>query len=87
MKRSGGVAVRFVDEHEVLVHPFGINRSLEHEQVFRADQAMLHSRLEMKPVARRERLDGKRLVGGTPRQDESRAFPYLQAFILLFVRF
>ena len=78
-------AVRFVDEHEVLIHPFGIGRSLEHEQVFRSDQTMLHSGLEMKPVARHDRLNRERLGGGSPRQDEPRAFPHLQVFILLFV--
>ena len=85
MKRSGDVAVRLVDEHEVLIHPLGIGRSLEHEQVLRSDQAMLHSGLEMEPVSRRDRLHCKRLVDGMPRQDEPRAFLHLQVFILLFV--
>ncbi len=87
MKRSGDVTERFVDEHEVLVHPLGINRSLEHEQILRSDQTMLHSGLEMKPVPRRERRHGKRLTGGAPPQDEPRALLHLQAFILLFMRF
>ena len=55
------------------------------EQVLRSDQAMLHSGLEMEPVSRRDRLHRKRLVDGTPRQDEPRAFLHLQVFILLFV--
>ena len=85
MNRSGDSAVRFVDEHEVLVHPLGIDRSLKHEQVLRPDQTMLHSGLKMKPVARSERLDGKRLAGSAPRQDKPRAFPHLQVFVLLLV--
>ena len=54
IKRSGNVAVRFVDKHEILVHPLGVDRSLEHEQVLRSDQTMLHSGLKMKPVTRSE---------------------------------
>ena len=46
---------------------------------------MLHSGLKMKLVSRSERLDCKGLVGRTPRQDEPRAFPYLQVFVLLLV--
>ena len=46
---------------------------------------MLHSGLKMKLVARRERLDGKRLAGGTARKDKPRAFLHFQVFILLFV--
>src|SRR5262249_25169430 len=85
-KRSGdAAAVRFVDKHEVLVHPFWIERSLKHEQILRPDQTMLHSGLKMKLVSRSERLDCEGAVGRTPRQDEPRAFPYLQAFILSLV--
>jgi hypothetical protein len=47
---------------------------------------MLHSRLKMKPVARSERLDGKRLTGGVPRQDKPGAFPNLLVFVLKLVR-
>ena len=85
MSRSGDSAVRFVDEHEVLVHPLGIDRSFKHEQILRPDQTMLHSGLKMKPVARSERLYGKRLAGSPPRQDKPRPFPHLQVFVLLLV--
>src|SRR5271166_71667 len=83
MNRSGDSAVRFVDEHEVLVHPLGIDRSLKHEQVLRSDQTMLHFGLKMKPVTRSERLDCKRLAGSAPRQYKPRAFPHLQVFVFL----
>ena len=46
---------------------------------------MLHSGLKMKPVSRSERLNRKGSVGRTPRQDEPRAFPHLQVFVLLLV--
>src|SRR6202048_1524476 len=85
MNRSGDSAVRFVDEHEVLVHPLEIDRSLKHEQVLRSDQTMLHSGLKMKPVTRSERLDGKRLAGSAPRQYKPRAFPHLEVFVFLLV--
>jgi hypothetical protein len=85
MKQSGDAAVRFVDEYEVLIHSLGIDRSLEHEHVLRSDKTMLHSRLEMKPVSRRERFHREWLVCGTPRKDEPSAFLHLQVFILLFV--
>ncbi|MBV9106860.1 MAG: hypothetical protein JO313_12655 [Verrucomicrobia bacterium] len=85
MKGSGDAGVRFVDEHEVLVHPFGIERPLEHEQVLCPNQAMLHSRLKMKPVARSKCLDGERLVGGTPKQDKPGAFLDQEVFVLLLV--
>src|SRR5271166_1943042 len=85
MNRSGDSAVRFVDEHEVLVHPLGIDRSLKHEQVLRPDQTMLHAGLKMEPVTRSERLDCKRLAGSAPRQYKPRAFPHLQVFVFLLV--
>jgi hypothetical protein len=66
MSRSGDHAVRFVNEHEVLVHPLGIDRSLEHEKILRPDQTMLHCGLKMKPVARRDHLDSKRLASSPP---------------------
>ena len=83
--RSRNVAVWFVDKHEVLVHPLGIHGSLEHEQVLRSDQTMLHSGLKMKPIARSERLDCQRLTGGTPIQDEPCALLHFQVFVLLLV--
>ena len=46
---------------------------------------MLHSGLKMKSLTRSEPLDCKRLFGGTPRQDQARAFPHLKLFVLLLV--
>src|ERR1700726_1653010 len=85
MKGSGDSAVRFVDEHEVLVHPLGIDRPLEHEQVLCPNHTMLHSRLKMKPVARSKCLDCERLAGRTPIQHKPPAFLYHEEFALLLV--
>jgi hypothetical protein len=85
MKGSGDSAVRFVDEYEVLVHPLGIDRSLEHQEVLCPNQTMLHSRLKMKPVARSKCLDCERLAGRTPIQDKPRAFVHNEVFVLLLV--
>src|ERR1700737_5165723 len=85
MKGSGDAGVRFVDEHEVLVHPLGIDRPPEYEQVLCPNQTMLHSRLKMKPVARNKCLDCERLAGRTPRQDKPRAFLHHEGFALLLV--
>ena len=85
MNRSGDTAVRFVDEHQILVHPLGVDGSLEYEQILCPDQTMLHSRLKMKSAARSERLDCKRLAGSTSRQDKPGAFPHLQMFVFLLV--
>ena len=40
----------------------------------------------MEPAPQSERFDGKRLVGGVPRQDKPSTFPHLQVFVLLLVR-
>src|SRR5208282_3281712 len=85
MNGSGGAAVRFVDENEVLVHPLRIDRPLEHQQVLCPNQTMLHSRLKMKPVARSNCLYRKRLAGGAPPQDEPRAFLHHDMLVFLFV--
>ena len=54
MKRSGNIGVRFVYEHEVLVHTLGIDRSLENEQVlrYRSDNAPFRARNEIARPAR-----------------------------------
>src|SRR5207244_9166534 len=63
---------RFVNEDEILIHPFRIDRTLKHQQVFRANDAMLHSGLNVKLTTRPEHFDRKRLlVRGTP-QDKTR---------------
>ena len=53
---------RFVDEDEILIHPFRIDGLLKHQQVFRANDAMLDSGLEMKLSARPEGFDCQRLL-------------------------
>src|SRR5207342_3397415 len=77
--------VRFVNEDEILIHPFRIDRMLKHEQVFRADDAMLHPGLEVKLSAGQENFDRKRsLVRRTP-EDKTRAFAYFESLVLLLV--
>ena len=41
----------------------------------------------MKPVPRSERLDGQRLMGGIPIQDEPCTFLHFQVFVLFLVHF
>src|SRR5437764_5321854 len=77
--------VRFVNEDEILIHPFPIDRTLKHEQVFRADDAMLHPGLEMKLSSGPENFDRKRsLVKWTP-EDKTCAFADLESLVLLLV--
>src|SRR5882762_11074240 len=77
--------VRFVNEDEILIHPFRIDRTLKHEQVFRADDAMLHPGLEVKLSAGPEDFDRKRsLVRRTP-EDKTRAFTDFESLVLLLV--
>src|ERR1700737_2403380 len=79
--------VRFVNEDEILIHPFRIDRTFEDEQVFRADDAMLHPGLEMKLSAGPDDFDGKRsLVRRTPKH-KTCAFADLESFVLLFAHF
>ena len=87
MKRSGFIGVGYVNEDQILVHPLGIDRSFEHQQVFCPDQTMFHSRFKMKPVARSERLDSQRFVGGTPIQNEPCTLLHFQVFVFLLVHF
>src|SRR5437762_11142070 len=76
---------RFVNEDEILIHPFRIDRTLKHQQVFRANDAMLHSGLNVKLTTRPEHFDRKRLlVRGTP-QDKTRTFADFEALVLLLV--
>src|SRR5213082_860433 len=76
---------RFVNEDEILIHPFRIDRTLKHQQIFRANDAMLHSRLEMKLSAGLEDFDRKRArVSWTP-QDKTCAFADFEALVLLLV--
>src|SRR6266480_4911007 len=77
--------VRFVNESEILIHPFRIERTLKHEQVFRADDAMLHPGLAMKLSAGPENFDRKRsLVKWTP-EDKTCAFADFESLVLLIV--
>src|SRR5207248_2295360 len=76
---------RFVNEDEILIHPFRIDRSLKHQQVFRANDAMLHPRLEVKLSAGMDYFDRKRsFVRWTP-EDKTRAFANFEALLLLLV--
>src|SRR6188474_1084517 len=77
--------VRFVNEDEILIHPFWIDRTLKHEQVFRADDAMLHPGLEVKLSAGHENFDRKRsFVKRTP-EDKTCAFSDFESLVLLLV--
>src|SRR4029450_2727375 len=77
--------LRFVNEDEILIHPFRIDRTLKHEQVFRADDAMLHPRLEVKLSAGPEDFDRKRsLVKRTP-EDKTCTFADFESLVLLLV--
>src|SRR6478752_10571990 len=74
--------VRFVNEDEILIHPFRIDRTLKHEQVLRADDAMLHPGLEVKLSAGQEDFDRKRsLVRRTP-EDKTCAFANFESLVL-----
>jgi len=77
--------VRFENEDEILIHPFRIDRTLKHEQIFRANDAMLHSGLEVKHSAGPEDFDRKRsLVKRTP-EDKTCAFADFESLVLLLV--
>src|SRR4029077_3642391 len=77
--------VRFVDEDQILIHPFRIDRTLKHKEVFHANDAMLHSGLEVKLSAGQEDFDRKRsLVERTP-EDKTCAFADLESLVLLLV--
>src|SRR5436190_8223023 len=77
--------VRFVNEDEILIHPFRIDRMFKYQQIFRANDGMLHSRLEMKLSAGLEDFDRKRArVSRTP-QDKTCAFADFEALVLLLV--
>src|SRR4029450_360887 len=52
--------LRFVNEDQILIHPFRIDRTLKHEQVFRANDAMLHPGLELKLSAGPQDFDRER---------------------------
>src|SRR5437588_6123461 len=77
--------VRLVNEDEILIHPFRIDGTLKHQQVFRANDAMLHPGLEMKVSAGPEDFDRKRsLVRRTP-PEKTCAFADFEALVFLFV--
>src|SRR5205814_7546892 len=77
--------VRFVNEDEILIHPFRIGRALKHEQVFRADDAMLYPGLQMKLSAGQENSDRKRsLVRRTP-EDKTSPFADFESLVFLLV--
>src|SRR6266550_2506830 len=79
--------VRFVNEDEILIHRLRIDRTLKHEQVFRANDAMLHPGLEVKLSAGQEDFDRKRsLVKRTP-EDKTCAFADFESLVLLLVHF
>src|SRR5438067_786951 len=77
--------VRFVNEDEIPIHPFRIHGTLKHEQVLRANDAMLHPGLEVKLSAGPEQFDRKRsFVRWTP-EDKTCAFANFEALLLLLV--
>src|SRR5437868_10342358 len=76
---------RFVNEDKILIHPFRIDRTLKHQQVFRANDAMLHSGLEVKLTTRPEHFDRKRLLVRWTPQDKTCAFANFEALVLLLV--
>src|SRR5438046_9070729 len=76
---------RFVNEVEILIHPFRIDRTLKHQQIFRTNDAMLHSRLEVKLGAWPKDFDRKRArVSRTP-QDKTCAFAHVESLVFLLV--
>src|SRR2546423_6259266 len=77
--------VRFVNEDEILIHPFRIDGTLKHQQVFHANDAMLHPGLEVKLSARREDFDRKRLLVGWTPKDKTRAYADFESLVLLLV--
>src|SRR6266550_1186396 len=77
---------RFVNEDEILIHPFRIDGTLKHQHVFHANNAVLHSGLEVKLSVGLEDFDRKRsLVRWTP-QDKTGAFADFKSLVLLLVQ-
>src|SRR5439155_14266122 len=77
--------VRFVNEDEILIHPFRIERTFKYEQIFRANDAMLHSRLEVKLGAWPKDFDRKRArVSRTP-YDKTCAVTDFEPLVFLLV--
>src|SRR5205814_9752949 len=76
---------RFVNEDEILIHPFRIDGTLKHQQVFRANDAMLHPGVEMKLSARPEDFNRQRFLVRWAPQDKTRAFADFETLVLLFV--
>src|SRR5947208_16242902 len=77
--------IRFVNEDEILIQPFRIDRAFKYQQVFRTNDAMLHSGLEMKLSAGLEDFDPKRLLVSRTPQDKTCAFANFEALVLLLV--
>src|SRR5438034_7991284 len=76
---------RFVNEDEILIHPFRIDRTLKYQQIFRANDAMLHPGLEVKLSSGAEGFDRQRLLVSWTPQDKTRAFANFEALVLLLV--
>src|SRR5947207_10718882 len=75
--------VRLENEDEILIHPFRIDRTLKHEQVFRADDAMLHPGLEVKLSAGQEDFDRKRSLAKRTPEHKTCAFADFESLVLL----
>src|SRR5947207_13960101 len=75
--------VRLENEDEILIHPFRIDRTLKHEQVFRADDAMLHPGLEVKLSAGQEDFDRKRSLAKRTPEHKTCGFADFEALVLL----
>src|SRR5438270_13898045 len=77
--------VRLVDDDEIVIHPFRLDGTLKHQQILRANDAMLHPGLETKVSAGPEDFDRKRsLVRRTP-AEKTCAFADFEALVFLFV--
>src|SRR6266487_1130490 len=77
--------IRFVNEDEILIHPLRIEGTLKHQQVFCANDAMLHPGLEVKLTTGPEHFDCKRsLVSRTP-YDKTCALTDFESLVFLLV--
>src|SRR5205823_4955569 len=78
--------VRLVNEDEILIHPFRIDGTLKHQQIFRTNDAMFDSGLEVKLSAGPEDFHRKRLLVRWTPQDKTCAFADFDALVLLLVQ-
>src|SRR5882762_7676341 len=77
--------IRFVDEDQILIHSFWIERTLKHKEVFGAYDAMLDAGREVKPRARLYHFDRKRSLVRRPAENKTGALADFESLVLLFV--